>query len=52
MVSEVEKVPVLRLTEAGKSAADDVVVREFPLTIVLSNQVLCLSPNLPLPTWG
>jgi hypothetical protein len=33
MVSEVEKVSVLRLTEAGKSAADDVVVRGFPLTI-------------------
>jgi FdhD protein len=50
MVSEVEKVPVLRLTEAGKSAADDVVVREFPLTIVLNNQelvtLLCSPKNL------
>jgi hypothetical protein len=33
MVSEVEKVPVLQLTEADKSATDDIVVREFPLTI-------------------
>jgi FdhD protein len=40
MVSEVEKVPILRLTEAGKSSVDDVVVREFPLTIILNNQEL------------
>ncbi|MCJ7654436.1 MAG: formate dehydrogenase accessory sulfurtransferase FdhD [Dehalococcoidia bacterium] len=50
MVSEVEKVPVLRLTETGKSSADDVVVREFPLTIVLNNQelvtLLCSPKNL------
>src|SRR4030042_460565 len=48
MVSEVAKVPVLRLTETGKSAADDVVVREFALTIVLNNQelvTLLCSPN-------
>ena len=50
MVSEVERVPVLRLTESGKSTADDVVVREFPLTIVLNNQelvtLLCSPKNL------
>ncbi len=50
MVSEVEKVPILRLTEAGKSSADDVVVREFPLTIVLNNRelviLLCSPKNL------
>jgi FdhD protein len=50
MVSEVEKVPILRLTEAGKSSADDIVVREFPLTIVLNNQelvtLLCSPKNL------
>ncbi len=40
MVSEVERVPILRLTEAGKSTTDDVVVREFPLTIILNNQEL------------
>jgi FdhD protein len=50
MVSEVERVPILRLTEAGKSSADDIVVREFPLTIVLNNQelvtLLCSPKNL------
>jgi len=50
MVSEVERVPILRLTEAGKSTTDDVVVREFPLTIVLNNQelvtLLCSPTNL------
>jgi FdhD protein len=40
MVSEVERVPILRLTEAGKNTTDDVVVREFLLTIVLNNQEL------------
>jgi FdhD protein len=50
MVSEVEKVPILRLTEAGKSSVDDDVVREFPLTIILNNQelvtLLCSPKNL------
>lgn len=50
MVSEVERVSILRLTEAGKSSTDDVVVREFPLTIVLNNQelvtLLCSPKNL------
>jgi len=50
MVSEVERVPILRLTEAGKSTTDDVVVREFPLTIILNNQelvtLLCSPKNL------
>jgi len=50
MVSEMEKVPISRLTEAGKSSANDVVVREFPLTIVVNNQelvtLLCSPKNL------
>jgi FdhD protein len=50
MVSEVEKVPILRFTEAGKSSTDDIVVTEFPLTIVLNNQelvtLLCSPKNL------
>jgi FdhD protein len=50
MVSEVEKVPISRLTETGKTAVDDVVVREFPLTIVLNNEelitLLCSPKNL------
>jgi FdhD protein len=40
MVGEVERVPILRLTEEGQRHADDIVVREFPLTIVLNNQEL------------
>ena len=50
MVGEVERVPISRLTEEGKSRADDIVVREFPLTIVLNNQelvtLLCSPKNL------
>jgi FdhD protein len=50
MVSEVEKVPISQLTEAGKGSADDIVVREFPLTIVLNNEepvtLLCSPENL------
>ncbi|UCH50569.1 MAG: formate dehydrogenase accessory sulfurtransferase FdhD [Chloroflexota bacterium] len=49
-MDEVEQVPILRLTEEGKSSADDVVVTEFPLTIVLNNQelvtLLCSPKNL------
>src|SRR4030043_72479 len=40
MVGEVERVPILRLTEEAKSRSDDIVVREFPLTIILNNQEL------------
>jgi FdhD protein len=40
MVGEVERVPILRLTEEGQSRADDIVVREFPLTVILNNQEL------------
>jgi len=39
-VGEVERVPILRLTEEGQRHADDIVVREFPLTIILNNQEL------------
>jgi FdhD protein len=39
-LGEVEQVPVLRLTEEGKSLSDDIVVREFPLTVILNNQEL------------
>ena len=50
MAGEVEQVPIFRLTEEGKSRADDVVVTEFPLTIVLNNQelvtLLCSPKNL------
>lgn len=40
MTDEVEKISVLRITEDGKNTIDDVVVKEFPLTIVLDNQEL------------
>jgi FdhD protein len=40
MAGEVERVPILRLTGEAKSRSDDIVVREFPLTIILNNQEL------------
>jgi FdhD protein len=39
-LAEVERVPILRFTEEDKEHADDIVVREFPLTIILNNQEL------------
>ena len=50
MANETERIPVLRFTEEGKSNIEDIVVREFPLTIVLNNQelvtLLCSPANL------
>ena len=40
MENETEKIPILRLTEEGRSNIEDIVAREFPLTIVLNNQEL------------
>jgi len=40
MENETERIRVLRLTEEGRSSIEDIVVREFPLTIVLNNQEL------------
>jgi FdhD protein len=40
MENEIEKVSIFRVTEEGKSALEDVVAREFPLTIILNNQEL------------
>lgn len=40
MEKEVESLPIVRITEEGKSQSEDTVVREFPLTIVLNNQEL------------
>ena len=37
---EIERFPILRVTEQGKSQSEDTVVREFPLTIILNNQEL------------
>ena len=40
METEVEKVPVWRLTEEASSHVEDVVAREFPLTIILNDREL------------
>jgi len=37
---EIERVPILRISEQGRSQSEDTVVREFPLTITLNNQEL------------
>jgi FdhD protein len=45
-----EKFPIFKLTETGSSSIDDVVAKEFPLTIILNNQelvtLLCSPVNL------
>ena len=45
-----EKFSILKLTERGSSSIDDVVVKEFPLTIIFNNQelvtLLCSPMNL------
>jgi len=50
MENAIERFPVLRLTEKGGSNIEDIVAREFPLTIVLNNQelvtLLCSPTNL------
>lgn len=50
MDDEVEKVPILRLTEEGRSNIEDMIAREFPLTLILNNQelvtLLCSPVNL------
>jgi FdhD protein len=40
MESEIEKVSILKLTEESRNNTDDVVVREYPLTIILNNEEL------------
>jgi FdhD protein len=40
MENEIEKVSILRLTEESRNSIEDVVAREFPLTIILNNQEL------------
>jgi len=48
MENEVERFPVLRFTKEGRSSLEEVVAREFPVTIMLNDQelvtMLC-SPN-------
>ena len=40
MDNEIEKIPILRLTEESRNNIEDVVAMEFPLTIILNNQEL------------
>jgi len=40
MDNAVEKIPILRFTEDGRRKIEDVVAREFPLTIILNDQEL------------
>jgi len=48
--SETEKFPILKFTETGSSSIEDIVAKEFPLTIILNNQelatLLCSPANL------
>jgi FdhD protein len=37
---EIEKVSIVKLTEEGKSEQEDIVVKEYPLTIILDNNEL------------
>jgi FdhD protein len=50
MSDEMERLPVLHITEEGKSDSEDMIVTEFPLTIILNNQelvtLLCSPTNL------
>ena len=50
MKEEVERLPILRVTEQGSTQIEDMLVRELPLTILLNNQevvtLLCSPTNL------
>jgi len=50
MENEVERFPVLRFTKEGRSSLEEVVAREFPVTIILNDQelvtLLCSPSNL------
>jgi FdhD protein len=47
MDNETEKLPILKLTETGSSSVEDVVAKEFPLTIILNNRELATLPCSP-----
>ena len=40
MESETEKVNILRLTEESREQTEDIVVREFPITVILNDEEL------------
>lgn len=56
MENEIEKISMVRFAEGGESSIEDVVVREFPLTIILNNQelvtMLCSPKDLNYLTVG
>ena len=47
---EIEKLSIVRVTDEGEKEVEDVVAREFSLTIILNNQeivtLLCSPSNL------
>ncbi len=56
MKEEIERLPILRIMEQSRSEIEDVVVTEFPLTIILNNQeavtLLCSPTKLEYLTIG
>ena len=50
MDNAIEKFSILKFTESGSSSVEDIVAKEFPLTIILDNQelvtLLCSPANL------
>jgi FdhD protein len=50
MSDEIEGLPALRITDGGKSESEEMIAREFPLTIIFNNQelvtLLCSPTNL------
>jgi len=50
MDNETETFPILKFTETGSSSIEDIVAKEFPLTIILNNQelatLLCSPANI------
>jgi FdhD protein len=53
---ETEKFPILKFTGTGSNSIEDIVAKEFPLTIILNNQelvtLLCSPANLRYLTVG
>jgi len=56
MEEEIERLPILRVSEQGRSEVEDTVVREFPLTIILNERelvtLLCSPTKLEFLTAG
>ena len=56
MENEIDRIPILRVTEGNTNRIEDTVAREFPLTIILNDQelvtLLCSPVNLNYLTVG